>query len=647
MFADSCNFLHTVSVRPSPGVTIINSPRKLEQAIAHPLQSSPIIAVDSPPRSPRLSGLLHALRDVIGDDPGVENSDLASEDTSNVDLPEAWNDNIVREEGGGYAIFDPEEMGDTCSSTAFSDDSAPRSRVATPLPHGTDDDTGQDGVEENRPAVRSLSHIRNYSGVLPEPPPECAPERASRLRSASISGLYNRSSLNRPSHLQLDSSVPPEIDSEEKDSEVFIDSGYAESWHPPSPLTFTSPRAPIHSSTSDLLTSPFCSPSTEMRSQAGILGRLNLQSAVEDDAVSENNPDCTADGTSPGHGVKKDVLGTVRHSVMTDGNVIENDVNQSSATISAGTSLGTRPGDGVEAPTVVAFEESGILGPVCVDANNDTTETSKTAVASATELLPLHNLAVHHNDDKQLGTRTTHTENASTVWKEGFTPHQGVSPGRTEALGIFVHRVDENTHGLDATAVAVLDLDLDEPVSNDHTPNLTEDVGDDNTSGRSSRSSLRLAYMASPTSSISECNMHPSSYDAFSQVLPPPGDAAYSSMLLQLGSSFRPPFSGTSSFNDSSQEQAITASTDTQKLTPSSNSSMLSPVESQALPSSQNSGAFTSVQLPCEDSAKLKTSSGASSSRKVPFGWRFSGKPQVKCLGLYAECILTSCLVSF
>ena len=627
MFADSCNFLHTVSVRPSPGVTIIDSPRKLEQAIAHPLQPTPIIAVESPPRSPRLSGLLHALRDVIGDDPEVENSDLTSEDTSNIDLPEAWNDNTVTEEDGGYTIFNPEEMGDTYPSIAFSDDSAPWSKVTTPLPHGADGDTGQDGVEENRPRIRSLSHTRNYSSVLPEPPPEYAPEQTSRRRSTSMSGLYDRSSLHRPSHLQLDSSVPPEIDSEEKDSEVFIDSGYAESWQPPSPLTFTSPRAPFHNSTSDLLTSPFCTSSTKMYSHAGILGRMNLQSAVKDDAVSENGLDCTADCPSPRHEVEKDALGTVQHSVMTDGDVIENDVNQLNATVSAGMFLGTRPGDGVEAPTAAAFEESGVLGPVCVDANSDTTETSKSIVASAAELLPLP------NSDEQSGTGTTHTENASAIWKKGFTPHQGVSPGRTEASRSFVHQVDENTCGSDATAVAVLDFDSEEPVSNDRTPNLTEDVGDDNTSSRSSCSSPRLAYMASPTSSISECNMHPSSRDAFSQV-PPPGDAAYSSMLLQLESSSRPPFSGTSSFNDSSQEQAIAAFTDTQKLTPSSNSSMLSPVESQAFLSSQNSGASTSVQPPFEDSGKLKASSGASLSRKVPFGWRSSGKPQVRCLGL-------------
>ena len=620
-----------MSVRPSPGVTIIDSPRKLEQAIAHPLQVPPIIAVESPPRSPRLSGLLHALRDVIGDDPEVENSDLASEDTNNVDLPEAWNDNIVTEEEDGYAIFDSEETGDTYPSIAFSDDSAPQSRVTTPLPHGADDDdAGQDGVEENR---SSLSHKRNYSGVLPEPPPECSPERASHRRSTSVSGLYNRS-LNRPSHLQLDSFVPPEIDSEEKDNEVFIDSGYAESWQPPSPLAFTPPRASIHSSTSDLLTSPFRSPSTKMRSQAGILGRLNSQSADEDVAMSENSLDCTADCPSPRHEVERNALHTVRHSVMTDDNVIENDVSHSNTTISTGISLGTRLGDGVEASTVVAFEESDVLGPVCVDANSDTTETSKTVVASTSELLSLPNSAVHLNDDKELKTGTTHTENTSAVWKRGYTPHQGVSPARTEASGSFVHRADENTHGLDATAVAVLGFDSEEPVSNDHTPNLTEDVGDDNASSRSPRSSPRLAYMASPTSSISECDMRLSSWDVPSEVPSPSRDAAYSLMLLQLKSSF----SGTSSFNDSSQEQAIT---------PSSNSSMLSPLESHAFPSSQNSGAFTGVQTPCADSAGLKTSSGASWSRKVPFSWRSSGKQQVRCRGLFVERMLTSRLVSF
>lgn len=614
MFADSCNFLHTVSVRPYPGVTIIDSPRKFEQAITRTSSAPPIVTVEAPtavassPRSPRLSGLLHALRDVIGDDPEAETLDAALEVSSNTDLSETCGERIVTEAQDDYPIFDQEgDMDDTPPVITFSDNSRVASVSNGSLLHTVeDDDTDQDGIEDNKPTVRPPSHTRNYSDVLLEPPPEYAPKRASHRRSTSMSGI-NRLSLNRPPHLQLDSIVPPEVDSEAKDLDVFIDSGYAESWQPPSPLALNSPRTPFHSSTLGLLASPFRSPSNLMHSQAGIFGRLSLQSTIEDDAVSEISLDCTIESTSPRHETKKSALDL---SDTMDDAVAKNDVHQSNsiATISTGTSLSARPDEGAESPTMPT---SYILPP-----------TSKAVAAStASELLTLPKSTPYHNDDKQLGSGIIYAETAFGVRENESMP--GVSPGSTEVSATSVHGADEITpsvHALEATAISVLDFDS---VSHDHTPNLTEDVGDDdNASSRSSHSSTHLAY------------------DVYSHVTSPPGDAEYSSIPSHLESSpsLESQFSDISSFNALSPEQAITACVGTQKLALSPSSSTLSPAESIGFSSSQNRGAFTSAQSSCADSSRSSTSSSTSDSRKVSFGWRRSGKPQVSIyLGLSTE----------
>ncbi|KAK2466638.1 hypothetical protein APHAL10511_000896 [Amanita phalloides] len=335
LFADSCNFLHTVSVRPSSGVTIIHSPRNPDQTISHNPPNPPILTVESPrsasspPRSPRLSGLLHALRDVIGDDPDDGFPSAASEktpDTSNTAILQEGDDTLVTEAQDCYVMSNSSvQEGDAegaYSAVAFSDESAVPSRISSPSNRdrlcGADNGgSGQDGVEDDEHFRRDV-HARNLSDVLPE----------SMEKRRSMSGLRNRSSMNRPSHLQLESLVPPIIDPSAKDSEVVIDSGYysgyAESWHPHSSLTLTPPRTP---STLNLLASPFGSPSVRVHSQIGIINRFSMHSATEDDAVSEISLDCTADCSSPRHELRKAVpnseLATTNNGNDADDNVLQ------------------------------------------------------------------------------------------------------------------------------------------------------------------------------------------------------------------------------------------------------------------------------------------------------------------------------------
>ena len=593
-------------MRPSPGVTIIDSPRKFEQVIAL-TSTPPIVTVEAPypapssPRSPRLSGLLDALKDVIGDDPEAETLDSTFEEvspyTSNTDLSETWGEPLVTEAQDDYVVLSDQEedTDDTSPAITFSDDGAVHSSVASvsngsPFHSPEGDDADQGGIEDIKPTVRHPSHTRNYSDVLPEPPPEYAPKRASHRRSTSMPGL-NRPSLNRPLHLQLDSLVPSEVDSEAKDTGDFIDSGYAESWQPPSPLALASPRTP---SPFDPFASSFCSPSIRMHSQPGTFGQISLQSTVEDETVSEISVDCTDNCPNE---LQNAVIDAIQLSATMDNDVAKNDVRQSSsiATISARASLGARAGEEAEPP---AISTSYILNPP---------PTSKAVAASiASELLTSPKSSAYHDNDGQLGSGTLYAENASA--KEP-TSHQDVSSGSTEVSDTPIHEENSSAHALKA-AVAVLDLNS---VSHDHTPNLTEDVGDDdNASSRSSQSSAHLAY------------------DVYSHVSSPPGDAEHSSMLLHLESSpsFSPPFSDVSS-NILSPGQAIIASAGTQKLAQASSSSTLSPVESLTFSSSQDRGAVTGVQSPDADGSRSSTSSSAPESRKVPFGWRFSGKPQV------------------
>ncbi|KAF8624122.1 hypothetical protein AX15_006031 [Amanita polypyramis BW_CC] len=351
LFADSCNFLHTVSVRPSPGVTIIDPPRKLEQVISHSYPTPPIVTIDSPrslrspPRSPRLSGLLHALRDVIGDDPEEEEACDAFEDAPpNLDLPKEEHETLTAEERGNFVSSGPsnEEEGLTDEvnhSTVVSDDSPIQPAVASSCNHDSsqaneDPAADETGIEGNEPTVRAPIPSRDSIDTPLEPQPDSTATQASHRKSISMSlGLPNRSSLNRPPHLRLGSPIPHEIDLSMKDSAFVIDSGYAESWHPPSPPTLTPPRTPIRSSTFstlDLLSSPFGSPSVRMRSQVGFLGRLSFHTTTttEDDGVSEISLDCPANCESPRHELEKDAPGSIQ-LVTEDGDVANKDVLQS------------------------------------------------------------------------------------------------------------------------------------------------------------------------------------------------------------------------------------------------------------------------------------------------------------------------------
>lgn len=246
----------------------MESSHKLDLSMPTP----PIITVDSPQfinssHSPRLSGLLDALKDVIGegvpDPPRTPHSPDKPTfvDESEITLISCSSD----KEGDGDMTVDILE--------SYSITSGDPSVSRTIFPDNDEGDA--EGYSEDEPTVRfSSSHIK----------------------PASIS-----SGRSRPSQLNIETAMSPIFDFSENDTEGVIDSGYAESWHPHSPSPRTPPRT--RSSTLVLLGSPFGSPSDRIQAQVSILGKLGLNTSVEQllDATSDISLDCPKDCDSPRH----------------------------------------------------------------------------------------------------------------------------------------------------------------------------------------------------------------------------------------------------------------------------------------------------------------------------------------------------------
>ncbi|KAI0340033.1 hypothetical protein BDW22DRAFT_432515 [Trametopsis cervina] len=223
LFSDSCNFLHDVKikVKQPPDITVTESTSddlrspKYASTVATEHQS-PGSQVRSPPRSPRLSSLLLALGDVIESD----------------------------------------EEGQNDASPIYSYDS-----LVPPLTsetHGT-----ETTIPIKEPADQSLASEDSASATGGHIPDEAAP-------SVSYSSLTKRGSgdLLSPIEVKLGVGFLGQLEGtlHREDS---IDSGYADGWTGPSPLSLSPPR-PQNArrySTLSLLSSPFGSPARALSPQ--------------------------------------------------------------------------------------------------------------------------------------------------------------------------------------------------------------------------------------------------------------------------------------------------------------------------------------------------------------------------------------------
>ncbi|PPQ84066.1 hypothetical protein CVT25_003669 [Psilocybe cyanescens] len=290
MFAESCNFIHNASATINAEALHSNdsTPPQFTAGPSTPHKSLEVIidsprSIRSPPRSPRTTSLLLALRDVIGDPDEEEAEQTVIGNQANSAQGDNWSEalpTLVNIETGFRGFSLPEESTATSSDseepesddyegnwTAISDyddeedeentDSDENQFEDTYLQNGPPDvitpeedeatvqlsSGGNADADVGRPlsSVSSVSHSQNQN------------EDFDSSANLIASGLLSPIEL---SDIQLKPFFPIEPGNSSRDSNSF-DSGYGEHWKPPIPLQATPPRSPSVNSTFDLISSPF------------------------------------------------------------------------------------------------------------------------------------------------------------------------------------------------------------------------------------------------------------------------------------------------------------------------------------------------------------------------------------------------------
>ncbi|KAI0062354.1 hypothetical protein BV25DRAFT_677589 [Artomyces pyxidatus] len=231
LFADSCNFLHdakikaALDIRTSADVQAqiaVYAASPIDSAlVATPLPSPPHVTIQSPPhlrsppRSPRMTSLLSALEDVIGPDI-LESSSYQAADSSSI-----LEANAITSDNGANLIPTGEREDDDDTIVMR----LPARRASVP---------GESQTVSGIPSAQEDTHAGLLSPVeLSYGPP-----------------------IPFPHHDSGDSSL----------REDSIDSGYAENWVGPTPFALSPPHPYRPTSTLDLLSSPFGSPSSRVLS---------------------------------------------------------------------------------------------------------------------------------------------------------------------------------------------------------------------------------------------------------------------------------------------------------------------------------------------------------------------------------------------
>lgn len=282
--------MHSVSVKVHAD-NISSPPSHQPQNMSTP----PRVVIDSPrsvrspPRSPRLSGLLFALRDVIGDDPDdapEEEGDTSFDDSEN------WSSNLPTLTNpvgfGHYSQPDDTESDGVRSSEnttiPFDEDSsipspslaqnssslfAPPGDISNSVDHSGSPLTVRSGdVGEDDTLSLPLTSSQDIPGTPTIQATQSSPDAIQRVdtSSSTIAQFNDLLSPVELSSLRLSifsnraANPSPATDGDS------IDSGYADAWKGPASLLMSPPRSPSLSSTFDLLASPFRSPSSHILS---------------------------------------------------------------------------------------------------------------------------------------------------------------------------------------------------------------------------------------------------------------------------------------------------------------------------------------------------------------------------------------------
>ncbi|KJA26984.1 hypothetical protein HYPSUDRAFT_63248 [Hypholoma sublateritium FD-334 SS-4] len=263
MFSESCNFLHTASSqvdREAKGVQEVSGSRSPHNPPRVVINSPP--SVCSSPRSPRTTGLLLALGDVVADPNPDENGERAEVGLSSVES-DVWEESLptlVNDLGFGQYSQPNDETAEEQHFVSYEDSDIDSDGNWTAISDYDEDNTALQPPQEfmaestDEPVHTSLTSPRQEmrrQNWVPSPDHEAA-DFSNRHSLASTSSLLSPievSTLRLGPFFQLHRSS-------ERESNSF-DSGYADTWKPPAPLLSSPPRSPSVSSTFDLLSSPF------------------------------------------------------------------------------------------------------------------------------------------------------------------------------------------------------------------------------------------------------------------------------------------------------------------------------------------------------------------------------------------------------
>ena len=245
----------------------------------NPLPTIPSVTVQSPrsfrspTRSPRLSQLLLALKDVIGESEEEESEEVFESSTSVNDpggSEESWT--VVEETSDLHPVFEHplEYSPDASDPTEIEDDDQPTIRASSL-------------AQDNEALVNVVTP--HSDEAVPSVLPEKTPEALSNLLSP------------------VDIENLPLVPFLQNKSGDFIDSGYADSWTSPFPLLKSPPRSPSVSSVFDPTFSPFRTPpvAVSSRSYVGVAPHGSpIVSPHSGEACVATNTDTVTLAFSPG-----------------------------------------------------------------------------------------------------------------------------------------------------------------------------------------------------------------------------------------------------------------------------------------------------------------------------------------------------------
>ncbi|KAH7909867.1 hypothetical protein BJ138DRAFT_179893 [Hygrophoropsis aurantiaca] len=263
LFSDSCNFLHDVKVRSEVDYSLTDA-KLVENRVFSPPKSAfspPSVVVNSASprsirvpsnnRSPRLSGLLLALQDVIGPSKESLEEDESLTDVSDTELLQVPS-NDTPEHNSDITLDDSTIVADSLVDSTLPSLVHPPFTASVEVGVASDSDS-EDEEEDPEPP----SYILDEDSFQSEPDGQhtmIAANRPSALsavheagsgRSPSGEDAQTASSLLSP--IQLSARLRPFSLCSRPAREDSIDSGYADSWTGPLPFTRSPPRSALSS----------------------------------------------------------------------------------------------------------------------------------------------------------------------------------------------------------------------------------------------------------------------------------------------------------------------------------------------------------------------------------------------------------------